>query len=67
MVEHSFTSSDNDDGYTSSEDSFLLTSKSRDKGKYVPELAGGNHPSPIGLQNAGILPHVPVGEPARSV
>jgi hypothetical protein len=35
---HSLTSSDNDDGYSSSEDSFPLTSKRRYKGKSVPGL-----------------------------
>jgi hypothetical protein len=36
--DNSLTSSDNDDGYSSSEDSFPLTSKRRYKGKSVPEL-----------------------------
>jgi hypothetical protein len=35
---HSLTSSDNDVGYSSSEDSFTLTSKRRYKGKSVPVL-----------------------------
>jgi hypothetical protein len=36
--EHSLTSSDQDDGYSSSEDSFPLTGKRRYKGKSVPGL-----------------------------